>query len=113
MKENLYVSNTAMMLPKYSPWTKDFNAVIAKIHAGGLIKYFWDNPLPLELTFDDTIFTHVDDSQEKLTTDTFFLLFLIWAFGMILSLIGLAIEILVFKGTLKNKRRTKLNNWLN
>jgi len=50
LKDNLYVSNSAMMLTKNSPWTYDFNAVIAQIRAGGLIQYYWDKPLPLQLT---------------------------------------------------------------
>ncbi len=95
-----------MMLPKYSPWTEDFNSVIAKIRAGGLIKYYWDNPLPLQLTFDDKIFTNVDNSQDKLTTDTFFLLFLIWAFGMVLSFVAIAFEILFFKRNIKDQKKS-------
>ncbi len=92
-----------MMLPKHSPWTNDFNAVIALIRAGGLIKYYWDKPLPLQLTLDHKLFTTVDNSNDKLTTDTFFLLFLIWAFGMVLSLFALAVEIMIFKRTMKSK----------
>jgi hypothetical protein len=103
LKENLYVSNSAMMLTKYSPWTDDFNSVIALIRAGGLIKYYWDKPLPLQLTLDHKLFTTVDNSNDKLTTDTFFLLFLIWAFGMVLSLVALAVEIMIFKRSMKSK----------
>ena len=103
MKENLYVSSSAMMLKKHSPWTDDFNVVIALIRAGGLIKYYWDKPLPLQLTLDHKLFITVDNSSDKLTTDTFFLLFLIWAFGMVLSFVAIGFEILIFKRTMKSK----------
>ena len=92
-----------MMLPKYSPWTEHFNAIIAKLRAGGLIKYYWDDPLSLEFTLDDKLFNYVDDSQDKLTPDTFFLLFLIWAFGMVLSFFAISIEILYFRRNMKHK----------
>ena len=94
-----------MMLTKDSPWTDDFNNVIALIRAGGLIKYYWDKPLPLQLTLDQKLFTTVDNSSDKLSTDTFFLLFLIWAFGMVLSFVAIGIEILIFKRNMKSKAK--------
>jgi hypothetical protein len=105
LKENLYVSNSAMMLPKNYPWKEDFNAAIAKIRAGGLIKYYWEEPLPLEMTLDDKVFTFVDDSQDKLTTDTFFLLFLFWAFGMLMAFVAITVEIIVFKSKMRNQKK--------
>ena len=94
------------MLTKHSPWTDDFNGVIALIRAGGLIKYYWDKPLPLQLTLNQKLFTTVDNSSDKLTTDTFFLLFLIWAFGMVLSFVAIGFEILICKQNMKSKVKT-------
>jgi hypothetical protein len=41
--------------------------------APGLIHHFCHDPLPLELTLDASVFNRVDDSNEKLSLDTFFL----------------------------------------
>ncbi len=33
IKDNLYVSNSGLLMPKYAPWTKDLNKAIAAIRA--------------------------------------------------------------------------------
>jgi len=57
----------------------------------------------MKLTVDRKLFTTVDNSKDKLTTDTFFLLFLIWAFGMVVSMVAIAVEVVIFKRNSKTK----------
>jgi hypothetical protein len=46
---------------------------------------------------ESSIFTYVDDSREKLTVDTFFLIFIVWASGMVFGIIAVVVENFVFK----------------
>jgi hypothetical protein len=87
-----------------------------KLTAGGFITKFFRDPLPLELTLDYLIFTFVDDSQEKLTTETFMLLFVFLLVGFLLSFVALFIEIWVFKRRrqariieMENKKKKTMN----
>ena len=42
-------------------------------------------------------FTYHDNSKDKLTLETFFLTFVLLAFGMVLSLCTLLVEVLVYR----------------
>ena len=53
---------------------------------------------------DYSIFTFVDDSMEKLTLDTYFLIFVIWGAGMVIAIVALVIEKIVFN----NQKRKKM-----
>ncbi len=64
---------------------------------GGFIYHFFHDPLPLELTMDYPIFTGYDDSEEKLTLETFGLISIVLVFGWILGLITLLLEIYTHK----------------
>ena len=46
---------------------------------------------------DQEIFTFVDDSAQKISLETLFLIFIVWIFGNIFGLTALAIELLVNK----------------
>jgi hypothetical protein len=70
---------------------------------GGLIQHYWNDPLYLEQTMSLGIFTFYDDSKEKLTIETFFLIFTFWGIGMTLALSSLLAEMAVFK---KKARKT-------
>ena len=45
---------------------------------------------------DPKIFLNLDDSMQKLTLETFSLIFVVWIVGVLTSLIALAAEITVF-----------------
>ena len=67
------------------------------MRAGDLIYHYARNPLYLEQTFDQAIFTYYDDSKDKLGMDTLFLIFVTWLFGMVLAAVVLLIEILHYR----------------
>ena len=53
------------------------------MRAGDLIYHYARNPLYLEQTFDQAIFTYYDDSKDKLSMETLFLIFVTWLFVMV------------------------------
>ena len=77
---------------------------------GGLIFHYFHNPVPLEMTMDYLIFTYVDDSNEKLTIETFLVLFIFLAVGLTMGIIVLFLEICVHKWIEKKKERQRLAN---
>ena len=93
-----------MILPKFSAWIKEVNQVIGALRAGGLINFFYHDPLPLESTMAYDIFFKVDDSNEKLSIDVFFYLFIILLIGMILGLLCLLVEIYVHNKQMAKER---------
>ena len=99
----MYISYSGLYLPKYSPWTPDFNLAISSIRSGGLIFHFSHEPLPLELTMKSQIFEEVDDSKEKLSLDTLMLIFIIWFFGMVTGVVVLWIEVIVYNNHINSK----------
>ena len=54
---------------------------------------------------DPDIFTFVDDSAEKISFETLFLIFIVWIFGNVFGLTALAIELLVNKWIQANAHR--------
>ena len=105
------MSYAGLMLAKNYPWTRQFDKAIGLMRAGGLIDHFFNEPIPLEMTMDPKIFTYVDDSKEKLTLETFFLIFIIWGVGMGLGLVSLASEKIFFERDRKRqmaKRKQRL-----
>jgi hypothetical protein len=84
------------MLQKHSPYTNDVNKVLSQMRAGGLIYHYWHEPLYLDLTIDPSVFTYVDDSKEKLSLETFLLIFIVWAVGMGIGILSLLAEIINF-----------------
>ena len=67
--------------------------MLVKLTSGGLIYHFCHDPIPLEITMDYLVFTFVDDSDEKLTMETFMVLFIFLTFGNLTGLIALCVEI--------------------
>jgi hypothetical protein len=93
-----------MLLPKYSAWTKDFNRVLSLIKSNGLMYHFFHDPLPLEITMDYLVFTFVDDSEEKLSIETFMVIFVFLLVGQISGIIALLVERWIFKRQEEKKR---------
>jgi hypothetical protein len=54
------------------------------------------------------LFTFYDDSRDKLSVDTLFLVFAAWIFGMALSSLCLLLEILAFKFKAAKARANQL-----
>jgi hypothetical protein len=46
---------------------------------------------------DSKIFRNLDDSKEKLSLETFSLIFVVWIVGVLTSMLVLAAELLTFK----------------
>ncbi len=78
--------------------------MLMKSITGGLIQHFYHDPIPLELMMDYLIFTFVDNSNEKLTLETFTVIFIFLAIGLAISLIALCVERRVHKRELTNPR---------
>ena len=74
------------------------------MRAGGLIHHFYHDPIPLEMTMEYTIFTFIDDSLEKLTLETFTVIFIFLSIGLAFGLIGLLVEKRVHKREQMNPR---------
>ena len=68
--------------------------------------HFFHEPIPLEITMDYKVFTFVDDSEEKLTVETFMVLFIFLFVGLVSGLIALLVEKWVYKKE-EEKRRIK------
>jgi hypothetical protein len=85
--------------------------VIGLMRAGGLIDHFAHQPLFLELTMDYDVFTVIDDSKDKLTLETFVVIFIVWLVGIISGLSCLLVELFCFKQKVWKPRCTKINNW--
>ncbi len=83
---------------------KDYNWAIEQMRAGGLIHHFQHDPIQLEITMDYSIFDVVDDSEEKLTMETFMVLFIYWLVGIPIALSTLWLERHVYK-------RQKMQEW--
>ena len=56
-------------------------------------QFYWNEPLFLEQVIPHELFTFHDDSMDKLTMETFLLLFLNLVFGMALAMLVLAAEL--------------------
>ena len=97
IEQNLFERYVALLLEKFSPLTPYVNELLSRLRAGGLILHYWNDPLYLEQTMSMDTFTYYDDSHDKLTLETFFLTFVFLAFGMVLSLVTLFVEILVYR----------------
>ena len=97
IEQNLFERYSALLLEKLSPLTPYVNELLSRLRAGGLIQHYWNDPLYLEQTMSMDTFTFYDNSKDKLTLETFFLIFVFLAFGMVLSLVTLLVEILVYK----------------
>ena len=97
IKQNLYERYGASLLEKFSPLTPVFNKLLSRLRAGGLILHYWYDPLALEQMMSMETFTYYDNSKDKLTLETFFLTFVFLAFGMVLSLCTLLVEVLVYR----------------
>jgi len=67
------------------------------MRAGGLINHLWNDPLYLEQTMDLDVFTFYDDSMDKLTIETYFFIFMLWGFGIVLALVAFSVEVIMFK----------------
>ena len=96
IKENLFVIFNGIMLPKYSSLTKVIDEGLALIKAAGLIYHYWNGPLYLEQTMPVDLFTFYDDSKDKLTMETYMLIFAIWGYGMVLALAVMVVENFMF-----------------
>ena len=97
IKQNLYERYGASLLEKFSPLPPVFNKLLSRLRAGGLILLYWYDPLALEQMMSMETFTYYDNSKDKLTLETFFLIFVFLAFGMVLSLCTLLVEVLVYR----------------
>ena len=97
IKENLFVRFTSILMEKNSPLTPYINKLVSNMRGGGLIQHYWNDPLYLEQTMSMDTFTYYDDSKDKLTLETFFLISIFLACGMVLSLIVFMVEWLVFR----------------
>ena len=97
IKENIFILYNGLLLPKHSPLTKHLNDALARMRAGGLITHYMNDPLNLEQVIPLEVFTFYDDSKDKLTMETFTLLFIYLAFGMVLALLALIVEIIVYR----------------
>ena len=106
IKENLYERYSALLMEKFSPLTPNVNKLLSMLKAGGMILHFWNDPLYLEQTMSLETFTYYDNSRDKLTFETFFLIFVFLACGMALSLIALIVEKLVHR--FKARKAAKL-----
>ena len=58
---------------------------------------------------DPKIFLNLDDSMQKLTLETFSLIFVVWIVGVLTSLIVLAAEITVFNRKVVCSKRANQN----
>ena len=94
--ENLFERFTTVYLQKFSPLTHKFNLLLSQQRAGGLIDHYWNDPLYLEQTMPMELFTFYDNSKDKLTVKTFFLIFVLWLIGAFLSLLCLLAENLYY-----------------
>jgi hypothetical protein len=65
--------------------------------------------LPLEFTMEPGIFIFTDDSKEKISVTTLFLIFVIWMAGMLVGLAALAIEIVAGKFDQDRRNRKRKN----
>ncbi len=74
------------------------------MHAGGLIYHFFHEPIPLEITMDYLVFTFVDDSEEKLSIETFMVIFVFLSVGYVIGLLALLAEIWAFRRQAKVRR---------
>ena len=54
---------------------------------------------------DPEIFTFVDDSAEKISLETLFLIFVVWIFGIVFGLSAFAIELLVVHAWFLGRQR--------
>ena len=97
IEQNLFERYTATLLERFSPLTPYFNKLLSRLRAGGLILHYWYDPLDLEQMMSMDTFTYHDNSKDKLTLETFFLTFVLLAFGMVLSLCTLLVEVLVYR----------------
>ena len=97
IKENLYERYSCILLEKSSALTPYVNHLLSRLRAGGLIKHYWNDPLYLEQTLSVETFTFYDNSKDKLTFDTFFLIFIFLGFGMTAALLSLFVEILAYR----------------
>ena len=98
----MFVFYNGIMLQKFSPLTEDVNKVLSILRAGGWIQHYWNDPLFLEQTFPEEIFTAYDSSKDKLTLEVFSLIFIAWAIGMFAALLALAVEKVVHKAMKNN-----------
>ena len=73
---------------------------------GGFFYHFYHDPLPLEFTMDPAIFIFTDDSKEKISVTTLFLIFVIWVGGMAFGLLIFAIEVLTVEA-----KKVNLDVW--
>ena len=64
---------------------------------GDLVKHFGHEPFSLELTMDIKVFLNLDNSKDRLTLETFALIFVVWVIGVLVSLLALVAELTVFK----------------
>ena len=71
---------------------------------GGLLYHFQHDPIPLEITFPYIVFTFVDDSEEKLSMETFMVLFIFLFVGLVTGLIALLAELWVYKKNVAKRR---------
>jgi hypothetical protein len=78
--------------------------ILMKLTTGGLIYHYSHDPIQLEITMDYSIFDVVDDSEEKLTMETFMVLFIFLLVGIPIAFIALLIEKHVYK-------RQRMNQW--
>ena len=84
-------------MPKHSAWTEDFNRALGQMQSGGLLYHFYHEPIPLEITMDYSVFTFVDDSEEKLSMETFLILFIFLLCGLMIAPLVLLWEIWVYR----------------
>ena len=96
IRENIFVLYNGLLLPKNSSLTKYVDEAIGLMQAAGLITHYMNDPLYLENFMPEEIFTFYDDSKDKLTMETFTLLFIYLAVGMLLALMALIAEVIVY-----------------
>ena len=75
--------------------------MIAYMRAGGLIYHFGHEPFFLELTMDNSLFTTVDESKDKLSLETFVVIFIVWIVGILLAIISHLVEVCYYKRSMK------------
>ncbi len=86
-----------------------FTNVIFNFVLGGLIYHYFHDPIQLEITIDYSVYEFVDDSDTKLTMETFLVLFILLYVGMAIGIITLIIEIWIYKKT--EKKRISNQRW--
>ena len=64
--------------------------------------------MPLEFTMDPLLFSVPDDSKEKISMNSLFLIFVIWGAGMIFTLVTFATELVVWKITHRKPKGRKV-----